>query len=142
MVKGDQVQLCLTLLGPPRSSPSNKDGFKTMKWKWKRNKPKRVRHLTHHYDNLNGYDFQYQALNHSSVWYCSKSCSGFVPNLKTIWNCGSITSLMFFEIIKLGLYLFWKLFEITIHQFDDKWNHYAGFISNLREALKTKLGKI
>ena len=37
-------------------------------------------------------------------------------------------SLMFFEIIKLGLYLFWKLFEITIHQFDDKWNHYAGFI--------------
>ena len=40
--------------------------------------------------------------------------------------------------IKLGLYLFWKLFEITIHEFDDKWRHYIVFISNLREAQKEK----
>ena len=50
-------------------------------------------------------------------------------------------SLMFFEIIKLGLYLFWKLFEITIHEFDDKWSQYNGFISNLREAQKEKFRK-
>ena len=48
---------------------------------------------------------------------------------------------MFFEIIKLGLDLFWKLFEITIHEFDDKRSHYIVFISNLREAQKEKIRK-